>query len=88
MPWHGRGLSAILALNPRIARVSVRVLKFETDVFPSVFECLWVPSLAINAHEINRLRYIWITVTAEVAGSSPVVPAIQSKELSLVWHPE
>ncbi len=43
MPWHGRGLSAILALNPLIARVSVRVLKFETDVFPSVFECLWVP---------------------------------------------
>ena len=43
MPWHGRGLSAILALNPQIARVSVRVLKFETDVFPSVFECLWVP---------------------------------------------
>ena len=43
MPWHGRGLSAILALNPRIARVSVRVLKFETNVFPSVFECLWVP---------------------------------------------
>ena len=43
MPWHGRGLSAILTLNPEIARVSVRVLKFETDVFPSVFECLWVP---------------------------------------------
>ena len=43
MPWHGRGLSAILTLNPGIARVSVRVLKFETDVFPSVFECLWVP---------------------------------------------
>jgi hypothetical protein len=43
MPWNGRGLSAILALNPRIARVSMRVLKFETDVFPSVFECLWVP---------------------------------------------
>jgi hypothetical protein len=43
MPWYGRGLSAFLTLNPRIARVSVRVLKFETDVFPSVFECLWVP---------------------------------------------
>jgi hypothetical protein len=43
MPWHGRGLSAFLTLNPRIARVSVRVLKFGTDVFPSVFECLWVP---------------------------------------------
>jgi hypothetical protein len=26
-----------------IARVSVRVPKFETDVFPGVFECLWVP---------------------------------------------
>jgi hypothetical protein len=28
------------------------------------------------------------TVTAEVAGSSPVVPAIQSTALSFEWPPE
>jgi hypothetical protein len=33
---------------------------------------------------------VWLErcpVTAEVAGSSPVVPAIQNKALKLEWHP-
>ena len=49
MPVHGRGqaLSTLV-----FARVLARVLKFRDCVFPNIFECSRVLSLAINAHEI------------------------------------
>jgi len=48
------------------ARVLARVLKFRICVFPSVFECLRVLNLAINAHEIFQMQSVSVTVTAEV----------------------
>jgi hypothetical protein len=61
--------------------VLARVLKIEIRVFPNVFECSRVLKIAIDAHEIICLQSLIVTVTAEVAGSSPVVPAIHSKRL-------
>jgi hypothetical protein len=61
------------------------VLKIEIRVFPSVFECSRVLYVAIDAHEIICLQSLSVTVTAEVAGSSPVVPAIHSKVLRSEW---
>jgi hypothetical protein len=66
--------------------VLARVLKIEILVFPSVFECSRVLKIAIDAHEIIWLQSLRVTVTAEVAGSSPVVPAIDSKELRGLWQ--
>ena len=65
----------------------MRVLKTGTLDFPGVFACSRVLNFAIGAHEVFCLQSVSITVTAEVAGSSPVVPAIQTKELKLEWHP-
>jgi hypothetical protein len=56
--------------------VLARVLKIEIRVFPNVFECSRVLKIAIDAHEIIWLQSLRVTVTAEVAGSSLVVPAI------------
>jgi hypothetical protein len=58
--------------------VLARVLKIEIRVFPNVFECSRVLKIAIDAHEIIWLQSLRVTVTAEVAGSSPVVPAINT----------
>ena len=63
-----------------------RVLKIEIRVFPNVFECSRVLKIAIDAHEILCLQSLRVTVTAEVAGSSPVVPAIHSKRLRSEWQ--
>ena len=43
--------------------------------FPSVFACSRVLNFAIDAHDVFCLQYVSVSVTAEVAGSSPVVPA-------------
>jgi hypothetical protein len=59
--------------------VLARVLKIEIPVFPNVFECSRVLKIAIDAHEIICLPSLRVTVTAEVAGSSPVVPAINPR---------
>ena len=40
------------------------------------FHCFWVLLLAIGAHHFNELRFKSTSVTAEVVGSNPVVPAI------------
>jgi hypothetical protein len=56
--------------------VLARVLKIGIRVFPSVFECSRVLKIAIDAHEIICLPSLRVTVTAEVASSSLVVPAM------------
>jgi hypothetical protein len=59
--------------------VLTRVLKIEIRVFPNVFECSRVLKIAIDAHEIIWLQSLRVTVTAEVASSSLVVPAINPR---------
>jgi hypothetical protein len=40
---------------------------------------------AIRYALFQQVTVVRFTVTAEVAGSSPVVPAIQFKALTIVW---
>ena len=57
-------------------RVLARVLKEFLPVFSTAFECFWWPSVPMLSMGYDPKH----SVTAEVAGSSPVVPAIHSKE--------